>query len=164
LASKSSNKQKEEKYTSILQEVEPLLMDRLRKEKTKLEAKLDKVKNMAATKIQKRMRGVMTRKRIGDTISNLEDQLSGVENMLASTRSNLNEQRPKGLRKAIKKLQDRKSELNTEGRVNMPRDQKKEATKDLNKQIEHYESVIIKRKPGPKVKDKIDLYEGAAKK
>jgi hypothetical protein len=56
-------------------------------------------------------------------------------------------------RKAKKKLQDRKAEINTQGRVaNMTREQRKDETKRLNEQIDNYENTITKRKPGPKSK------------
>jgi hypothetical protein len=67
-------------------------------------------------------------------------------------RVNVNEQRPEGLRRAKKKLQDRKSEITMQGRTNMTRDQKKAETESLNKRLEHYENTIIKGKPGPKKK------------
>ena len=44
----------------------------------------------------------------------------------------------------------------------MSRDQKKEEIRKLNKKIEQFENVIEKRKPGPKVQQRIDQYEGAA--
>ena len=71
--------------------------------------------------------------------------------MISSTRSNLNEQRPKGLRDAKKALQDRRSELVTVTRSkNMNREQKKAEFKYLDKAEQHYDNVIDKRKPGPK--------------
>ena len=70
--------------------------------------------------------------------------------MISSTRSNLNEQRPEGLREAKKKIQDRKAEINTRGPMQMTREQKKEENKRLNSLIQQYEDVIDKRKPGPK--------------
>jgi hypothetical protein len=81
---------------------------------------------------------------------------------LSSTRSNLNEQRPEGLRKANKALQDRKSDITTRGRTDLTREQKKEETKRLNTLIEQYENVITKRKTGPKVKGIVEQFEGAA--
>ena len=75
--------------------------------------------------------------------------MTRVENRLSLTRSNLNEQRPEGLRKGLKKLQDRRSELVTRARA-MNRDQKKAEFKELNATIQDYEDVIDKKKPGPK--------------
>ena len=69
--------------------------------------------------------------------------------MISSTRSNLNEQRPKGLRDAKKALQDRRSELVTRSK-NMNREQKKAEFKELNTAEQHYNNVILKQKPGPK--------------
>jgi len=116
-------------------------------------------KNTAATKIQKTIRGKIARNKI---INDYEDQITRVENILSSTRSNLNEQRPQGLRKAKKALQDRKSEITTRGKTDLTRDQKKEETKRLNTLIEQYENVITKRKTGPKVRENVEQIEGAA--
>ena len=116
-------------------------------------------KNTAATTIQKTIKGKIARNKI---INDYEDQVTRVENILSSTRSNLNEQRPEGLRKAKKALQDKKSDLTTRGKTDLTREQKKEETKRLNTLIEQYENVITKRKTGPKVKERIDQYEGAA--
>ena len=69
--------------------------------------------------------------------------------MISSTRSNLNEQRPEGLRKAKKALMDRRSELVTRTK-NMNREQKKAEFKEINATIQHYVDVIDKKKPGPK--------------
>ena len=115
-------------------------------------------KNTAATKIQKTIRGNIARNKI---IKNLEDQVGKVENMISSTRSNLNEQRPEGLRKAKKALQDRRSELVTRSK-NMNREQKKAEFKELNTAEQHYNNVILKQKPGPKVRERIEQFEGAA--
>ena len=81
--------------------------------------------------------------------------------MISSTRSNLNEQRPEGLRKAKKALQDRRSELVTRSK-NMNREQKKAEFKELNTAEQHYNNVILKQKPGPKVRERIEQFEGAA--
>ena len=110
--------------------------------------------NSEATRLQKVMRGHIGRKVANSKrITNLENQLQTTEDRLANLRINLNEQRPEGLRKAKKKLQDRKAEINTQGRVaNMTREQRKDETKRLNEQIDHYENTITKRKPGPKPK------------
>ena len=69
--------------------------------------------------------------------------------MISSTRSNLNEQRPEGLRKAKKALMDRRSELVTRSK-NMNREQKKAEFIELNTTEQHYDNVINKKKPGPK--------------
>ena len=103
-------------------------------------------KNTAATKIQKTIRGNTARNEI---IKNLEDQVGKVENMISSTRSNLNEQRPEGLRKAKKALMDRRSELVTRSK-NMNREQKKAEFIELNTAEQHYDNVINNKKPGPK--------------
>ena len=110
--------------------------------------------NSEATRLQKVMRGHIGRKVANSKrITNLENQLQTTEDRLANLRINLNEQRPEGLRKAKKKLQDRKAEINTQGRVaNMTREQRKDETKRLNEQIDNYENTITKRKPGPKSK------------
>jgi len=116
-------------------------------------------KNTAATKIQQTIRGKIARNKI---INDCEDQVTRVENILSSTRSNHNEQRPQGLRKAKKALQDRKSEITSRGKTDLTRDQKKEETKRLNTLIEQYENVITKRKTGPKVKEIVEQFGGAA--
>jgi hypothetical protein len=116
-------------------------------------------KNTAATTIQKTIRGKITRNKI---INDYEDQVTRAEKKISDLRSNLNDQRPEGLRKAKKTLQDRKSDITTRGKTDMNREQKKEETRRLNTLIEQYEDVITKRKTGPKVKERIDQYEGAA--
>ena len=116
-------------------------------------------KNTAATTIQKAMRGKITRNKI---INDYEDQISRAEQNISDLRLNINQQRPEGLRKAKKTLQDRKAELTTRGPVNMGRDQKKEEIRRLNTEIEHYENVLTKRKTGPKVKGIIEQFGGAA--
>ena len=116
-------------------------------------------KNTAATTIQKTIRGKIARNKI---INDYEDQVTRVENILSSTRSNLNEQRHEGLRKAKKALQDKKSDITTRGKTDLNREQKKEETKRLNTLIEQYENVITKRKTGPKVKGIVEQFEGAA--
>ena len=116
-------------------------------------------KNTAATTIQKAMRGKITRNKI---INDYEDQISRAEQNISDLRLNINQQRPEGLRKAKKTLQDRKAELTTRGPVNMGRDQKKEEIRRLNTEIEHYENVITKGKTGPKVRGIIEQFGGAA--
>jgi len=116
-------------------------------------------KNTAATTIQKAMRGKITRNKI---INDYEDQISRAEKNISDLRLNINQQRPEGLRKAKKTLQDRKAELTTRGPVNMGRDKKKEEIRRLNTEIEHYENVITKGKTGPKVRGIIEKFGGAA--
>ena len=116
-------------------------------------------KNTAATTIQKTIRGKMARNKI---INDYEDQVTRAEKKISDLRSNLNDQRPEGLRKAKKTLQDRKSDITTRGKTDMNREQKKEETKRLNTLIEQYENVITKRKPGPKVREIVEQIEGAA--
>ena len=96
-------------------------------------------------------------------INQLENQIQRTENMLDSTRKNINEQRPEGLRRKIKQLQDKKSDLITR-QQGLTRDTKKEELKKVNQELQHYENIIMKRKPGPKVKEKVEQYEGMAKK
>ena len=105
-----------------------------------------KQRQQAIATVQGAMRNKIARNK---TLKNLEDQVARVENMISSTRSNLNEQRPKGLRDAKKALQDRRSELITRSK-NMNRDQKKAEFKELNATIQDYEDVIDKKKTGPK--------------
>ena len=100
-------------------------------------------KNTAAATIQKTFRGKIGRNKL---INDYEDQITKVEKNISDLRLNLNEQRPKGLRQGLKKLQDRKSEINTRGITEFNREQKKAENRILNSQIEHYENVIIKRK------------------
>jgi len=129
---------------------------KLEKQKAKLEPVL---KNLGATKIQKIMRGHMGRKQFM-MMNKLENEIQKTENMLDSTRKNINEQRPEGLRRKIKQLQDKKSDLITR-QQGLTRDTKKEELKKVNQELQHYENIIMKRKPGPKVKQQ---YEGMAKK
>ncbi len=91
-----------------------------------------------------------------------EAKILKLEKVITDTRSNINEQRPKGLRQKLKDLQTKRSELTTRGPVNLSRDEKKEQVKKLTGEIEHYENVIIKQKPGPKVKGIIDQFGVAA--
>ena len=92
----------------------------------------------------------------------MERKIARVEKIISALQTDVNTQRPEGLRKALKKLQDRKSEITTRGPIGIGRDQKKEETKRLNTQIEHFENVITKRKTGPKVKGIIEQFGGAA--
>ncbi len=130
------------------------------------------VRNQLASQIQRAIKSKIARNTVKQrtqaiatiqdkTFKNLEDQIAKVENMISSTRSNLNEQRPEGLRKAKKALMDRRSELVTRSK-NMNREQKKAEFKELDKKEQHYDNVIDKKKPGPKVKERIEQFEGAA--
>jgi hypothetical protein len=114
--------------------------------KSKIARDTVKKRTQAIATIQGAMRNRIARDK---TIKHFEDQAARVENMLSATRSNLNEQRPKGLRDAKKALQDRRSELVTRSK-NMNREQKKAEFKELNTTIQHYDNVIDKKKPGPK--------------
>jgi hypothetical protein len=122
------------------------------------------VQHESASQIQRAMKGKMARDAVkqrtqaiatvqgairnkiarNKAINQVEDQMTRVENRLSLTRSNLNEQRPEGLRKGLKKLQDRRSELVTRARA-MNRVQKKAEFKELNATIQHYEDVIDKK-------------------
>jgi len=97
----------------------------------------------------------------GRRITNMENQLTRTESMLRDTRSNINEQRPAGLRKQIKGLQDRRSELVSRAR-GMDREQKKEELRQINIKEDQYKDVIIEKKRGPKVKELVEQYQGAA--
>jgi hypothetical protein len=114
--------------------------------KSKIARDTVKKRTQAIATIQGAMRNRIARDK---TIKHFEDQAARVENILSATRSNLNEQRPKGLRDAKKALQDRRSELVTRSK-NMNREQKKAEFKELNTTIQHYDNVIDKKKPGPK--------------
>jgi hypothetical protein len=114
--------------------------------KSKIARDTVKKRTQAIATIQGAMRNRIARDK---TIKHFEDQAARVENMLSATQSNLNEQRPKGLRDAKKALQDRRSELVTRSK-NMNREQKKAEFKELNTTIQHYDNVIDKKKPGPK--------------
>ena len=70
--------------------------------------------------------------------------------MLRDTRANINEQRPAGLRKQIKGLQDRRSEL-VSGARGMNREQKKEELRQINIKEDQYRDVIMPEKRGPKL-------------
>jgi hypothetical protein len=70
-------------------------------------------KNTAAAAIQKTIRGKIARNKI---INDYEDQVTRAEKQISDLRSNLNDQRPDGLRKAKKAFQDRKSDITTKGR------------------------------------------------
>ena len=151
LVGKTQDKINEDKYKSILQDAEPLITKRiLTKKKSELETQ--------AAKIEKKME-----KKHLQMINQLENQIQRTENMLDSTRKNINEQRPEGLRKKIKQLQDKKSDLITR-QQGLTRDVKKQELKKVNQELQHYENIIMKRKPGPKVKEKVEQYEGMAKK
>ena len=130
---------------------------KLEKQKAKLEPVM---KKLGATKIQKVMRGHMGRKQF--MMNKLENEIQRTENMLDSTRKNINEQRPEGLRRKIKQLQDKKSDLITR-QQGLTRDTKKEELKKVNQELQHYENIIMKRKPGPKVRETVEQYEGMAK-
>ena len=139
----------------------------------KQQAKLKPViENYSATTLQTAMRNKRARNAllyerekkayIEKTTDKIERKIARAEKQISDLRSNLNEQRPKGLRKALKKLQDRKAELTTRGPVNMGRDQKKDEIDRLNKEIKIYENVITKEKTGPKVRGIIEQFGGAA--
>ena len=104
------------------------------------------VQTEAASRIQRAMKGKMARNK---AINQVEDKMTRVENRLSLTRSILNEQRPESLRKGLKKLQDRRSELVNRAK-SMNREQKKAEFKEINATIQHYVDVIDKKKPGPK--------------
>ena len=169
LIQKSSLKKKEKEFDETIQAAEPLIKRRilnnelkdLQKEMDDLLGKEKQLKTRAAkigplvqhesaSQIQRAIRSKIARNKARNkAINQVEDQMTRVENRLSLTRSNLNEQRPEGLRKGLKKLQDRRSELVTRARA-MNRDQKKAESKELNATIQHYEDVIDKKKPGPK--------------
>ena len=97
-------------------------------------------------------------------ITDMENQLTRTENMLNATRANINEQRSEGLKKQLKKIKDRRSELLTRAKT-MNRDQKIEEMRLINEREDQYKDVIKKQKPGPKgtnVKDLVEQYQGAA--
>ena len=176
IISKSQEKQKENKFIAILHEAEPLIMKRelsrakkvvgrsiadldqklivLNKRKAKLQPDIEK---HDATTIQSAIRGKVARnamKKARDTeatFKGVEDQMTSVEKKLSYLHSNINEQRPKGLRSAIKKLQDRRSEL-VHRTPTMDRVQKVEELRKINQTENHYINVIAKRKPGPVAK------------
>ena len=91
----------------------------------------------------------------------MESQIARVEKNISDLRSNINEQRPKGLRDAKKKLQDRRSEL-VSRLPHMDRELKMQELRQINTNEAHYENVITKKKTGPKVQDKIEQFGGAA--
>ena len=126
--------------------------------KSKIARDTVKKRTQAIATIQGAMRNRIARDK---TIKHFEDQAARVENMLSATRSNINEQRPKGLRDAKKALQDRRSDLVTRSK-NMNREQKKAEFIELNTAEQHYDNVINNKKPGPKVKKGIEQFEGAA--
>ena len=125
---------------------------------TRREHELDK--NNAII-IQNAFRNKRARDETGRRITNMENQLTRTESMLRDTRSNINEQRPAGLRKQIKGLQDRRSELVSRAR-GMDREQKKEELRQINIKEDQYKDVIIEKKRGPKVKELVEQYQGAA--
>ena len=101
----------------------------------------------AAKKIQGLVRGVKTRKHIGNVIGSLEKEIVKLENFVGGTKTSINERIPVSLRSNIKKLQDRKSELKTR-----PKGDVKEELSKINEKLGHYENILIKQKPGPKKK------------
>ena len=117
-------------------------------------------KNTAATTIQKAMRGKITRNKI---INDYEDQISRAEQNISDLRLNINQQRPEGLRKAVKKLQDRRSELVNRA-PNMDRKLKTEEWRKININEDQYKDVIIEERRGPKVRGIIEQFGGAKKK
>ncbi len=117
-----------------------------------------KERTQAIATIQGAMRNRIARDK---TIKHFEDQVARVENMISSTRSNFNEQRLEGLRKAKKALQDRRSELINRA-PKMNRILKTDELRKININESHYDNVILKQKPGPKVKERIKQFEGAA--
>ena len=93
-------------------------------------------------------------------ITNMENELTRTENMLNATHANINEQRPEGLRKQLKKIQDRKSDLVNRNKK-MDREQKKEELRLIDEKEQHYQNVIKQHKRGPKVKDLANQYTAA---
>jgi hypothetical protein len=93
-------------------------------------------------------------------ITDMENELTRTENMLNATRANINEQRPKGLRKELKILQDRRSDLVNRNKK-MDREQKKEELRLIDEKEQHYQNVIKQHKRGPKVKDLANQYTAA---
>jgi hypothetical protein len=93
-------------------------------------------------------------------ITNMENELTRTENMLNATHANINEQRPEGLRKQLKKIQDRKSDLVNRNKKT-DREQKKEELRLIDEKEQHYQNVIKQHKCGPKVKDLANQYTAA---
>ncbi len=95
----------------------------------------------------------------------MENQLTRTasESMIRDTRPNINEQRPAGLRKQIKGLQDKRSELVSRAR-GMDREQKKEELRQVNIKEDQYKDGIIEKKRGPRVSELVEQYQGAAAK
>jgi hypothetical protein len=165
LIQKSSLKKKEKEFDETIQAAEPLIKRRILNNELKdLQKEMDdllgrekqlntraakigpQVQTEAASQIQRAMKGKMARNK---AINQVEDKMTRVENRLSLTRSILNEQRPESLRKGLKKLQDRRSELVNRAK-SMNREQKKAEFKEINATIQHYVDVIDKKKPGPK--------------
>ena len=80
-----------------------------------------KPRKHAIITVQGAMRNKIARNK---TIKHFEDQVAKEKNTVSALRSNFNEQRSEGLRKAKKALLDRKAEINTRGPI-MDREQKK---------------------------------------
>ena len=62
-----------------------------------------------------------------------------------------------------KKFQDKKYEL-THRSLTMPTEQKRKELKKVNEELQHYEDAIVRRKPGPKVKELVQKYDTPKKK
>jgi hypothetical protein len=46
----------------------------------------------------------------------------------------------------------------------MPTEQKRKELKKVNEELQHYEDAIVRRKPGPKVKELVQKYDTPKKK
>ena len=46
----------------------------------------------------------------------------------------------------------------------MPRDQKLKELEKVNEEIKHYEDVIVKKKPGPKIQELVQKFDTPKKK
>ena len=186
LAQRSSLKKKEKEFNEIIQDAVPLIQSKklnnelksLQKEfddilgrETQLKTKAAKigplVQNHSALQIQQAMRSKKARnamKKARDTeatFKGVEDQMTKVEKKVSYLHAYVNEQFPEGLRHAVKKLQDRRSELVNRS-PNMDRVLKVEELRKINQTEDHYKNITTKQKPGPKVQERVEQFGGAA--